>query len=164
MWKSGRKGKIVILGTVGAFLLIGALTEDGETEVREVSEQVELVDVAENIERPASTPTLLPRSNPVRSTMMEQQQVPVAKSKPYVPPERIYQCERCYDIVKLSHQPSGGKCSGRKNAPHRWISLGEFGDNVYQCRKCSRKIKVKFHPAGGKCSAERNGPHSWSKL
>ena len=164
LWNSGPKGKIVILGIVGVFLLIGALTEDDETEVRGISEQIEPVDEVECIEQRPSASTQLPRPNPIRSTIVEQKHIPAAKSKPYVPPERIYQCDQCHDLVKLSHQPSGAKCSGRKNAPHRWTSLGEFGDNVYQCRKCSIKIKVKYSPSGGKCPAERNGPHSWSKL
>lgn len=147
-WQSGPNGKMLIIGVLTGLFVIGILTGGEEENNHSVTE---IANTSESVlpTRPSSVAIDRTKAVTVAGGGKE---------------EKYYECEQCFCILEAPHMPSGGgKCSARKNAPHRWVELGVAGENCYQCRKCGESVQTKYLPIGRKCSAEKNGNHSWQK-
>lgn len=71
-----------------------------------------------------------------------------------------YLCPKCSTLIKSPKFPSGMGCPS--GGLHKWVDLGEVGDDVFQCKKCSILLRSKSFPSSTGCPS--GGLHQWNKL
>lgn len=73
---------------------------------------------------------------------------------------RNYICSKCSTSIKSPKFPSGMGCLS--GGLHKWVDLGEVGDDAFQCKKCSILLRSKSFPSSTGCPS--GGLHQWNKL
>lgn len=71
-----------------------------------------------------------------------------------------YLCSKCSTLIKSPKFPSGVGCPS--GTLHKWVDLGEVGDDTFQCEKCSVLLRSKGFPRSIGCPS--GGLHKWNKL
>lgn len=71
-----------------------------------------------------------------------------------------YLCPKCSTSIKSPKFPSGIGCPS--GGLHKWIDLGEVGDDAFQCKKCAILLRSKSVPRSAGCPTD--GLHQWNKL